>query len=157
MSDNCLALEGSGLVLRRPDTETEVRQALLALRLHLGLHMSSLHPGVTGRKSNRQESRLPPILVSVRQARELLADMSKDKFWEEAKRGAFGELVGNKQKRYLFFVNLERYARGLPLAPYSKRTPGYADTAAVRRKAARQAARNKTTGTVGKGAAEAVT
>jgi hypothetical protein len=100
--------------------------------------MSSLHNGVTGRKSGREESHLPPILVSVRQARELLAGMNKDKFWSELVRGAFGEVLGNKQKRYLYYANLKRYADNLPRAPYSKASTGiYSDSAAVRRRKAK--------------------
>ena len=131
-----------------------MRQASLVLRFGIrGAHMSSLHNGVTGRKSDRQESRLPPILVSVRQARELLAGMNRDTFWSELVRGAFGEVLGNKQKRYLYYENVKRYADNLPRAPYSKTSTGiYSDSAAVRRKAAR----NKTTGPVGKGSGAAV-
>jgi hypothetical protein len=100
--------------------------------------MSELHPGVTGRKIARQsDSRLPPILVSVAQARELLACMNKDKFWSELVRGAFGEVLGDKRKRYLYYEGVKRYADNLERAPYSKRTPGiYADSAAVRRRKA---------------------
>jgi hypothetical protein len=144
-----------------------MHQASLVLRFVFGVHMSSLHNGVTSsRKSDRQD-RLPPILVSVRQARELLANMSKDKFWEEVKRGALGELVGSRVKRFLFYENVKAYARALPLAPYSVKTPGNSkavrqtELAPVvgkggRRKSEHKAARNKTTERVGKGSGAAV-
>jgi len=42
--------------------------------------------------------------------------MCHDKFWAEAKRGAFGKAVGPKQKRFWFYENLKRYADNLKSA-----------------------------------------
>jgi hypothetical protein len=85
--------------------------------------MPALHPGTTGRKSDQQLS-TPPIIVSVRQAKALLGNMSHDRFWRLATQGAFGEIVGNKQKRYLYYVGIKSYADNLARAPYSKKIEG---------------------------------
>jgi hypothetical protein len=77
----------------------------------------SSHNGVTGHKSDH--SRLEPILVSVAQARALLADLSKDKFWAEVTAGKFGEILGTPTKRFLYYKNVKAYADNLPRAPYS--------------------------------------
>ena len=82
--------------------------------------MSDLHPDTIGRKTG-QQSDIPPILVSVRQARSLLANMCRDKIWQEIKRGALGEVVGTRQKRFLYFENVKRYADNLKRAPYSQK------------------------------------
>jgi hypothetical protein len=132
----------------------------------LVLHMASLHPGVTGRKSDRQsDSCLPPILVSVRQARALLADMSKDKLWSEITAGKLGEILGTPTKRFLYYKNVKAYADNLPRAPYSVsdskagRQTGWAPVVGKGggKAARRKAARNKTTGSVGKGSGEVAT
>ena len=103
--------------------------------------MSELHPHTSGRKAGSTSSRsagrkassdfplVPPILVSVREACRLLG-ICRDKFWAEAKRGAFGEIVGTKQKRYLFYRNLERYAANLERAPYSSKKKSELETVA---------------------------
>jgi hypothetical protein len=60
-----------------------------------------------------QSPTLPPLLVSTKQARQLLANMCPDKFWLEAKRGAFGKRFGPKQKRLWRYENIRRYAENL--------------------------------------------
>jgi hypothetical protein len=64
---------------------------------------------------------LPPILVSTKQARQILGNMCADKFWQEAARGAFGKRVGPKQKRFWFYKNLEAYAAGLARQSHSQK------------------------------------
>jgi hypothetical protein len=85
----------------------------------------SVRPGAnaTSRKPRRQSEFPPlaPILVSVKQAKALLGNMSHDRFWRLATAGAFGPLMGNKQKRYLYYKNLVAYADNLARAPYSKK------------------------------------
>jgi hypothetical protein len=70
------------------------------------------HPGVTGRKSDQSESSAP-LLVDVREARRLLGGMTKNKFWELARAGAF-ELVGSERKRFVVVASLTRYVDRLP-------------------------------------------
>ena len=80
--------------------------------------MHQVSPGVTGRKSGPVQSTkllpstVPPLLVSVMEARRLLG-MSKNKFWLEARAGKF-EIVGSERKRYVVFKSLQRYVDGLP-------------------------------------------
>ncbi|MGA8698845.1 MAG: hypothetical protein WB689_34440 [Xanthobacteraceae bacterium] len=69
-----------------------------------------------------QSAPLTPILVSTRQARELLANMCPDKFWIEAKRGKFGKRIGPPNKRYWYYENIRRYADSLAREPHSKKT-----------------------------------
>jgi hypothetical protein len=76
--------------------------------------MTELCPGVTGRKSGQTEipSNLP-LLVDVREARRMLGDMSKNRFWELARSGAF-ELVGSERKRFVVVASLTAYVARLP-------------------------------------------
>jgi hypothetical protein len=76
------------------------------------------HTGVTGRKSDQSSKSLPPLaspllLVSVLVARQMLGGMSKNKFWELARGGAF-ELVGSERKRFVVVASLHRYVAELP-------------------------------------------
>jgi hypothetical protein len=76
--------------------------------------MTQLSPRVTGRKSG--QTGIPsnlPLLVDVREARRMLGDMSKNKFWEEARLGKF-ELVGSDRKRFVVVASLKRYVDRLP-------------------------------------------
>ena len=76
--------------------------------------MPALDPGVTGRKPGQSERlSTPPLLVDVREARRLLGDMSKNRFWELARSGAF-ELVGSERKRFVVVASLARYVDRLP-------------------------------------------
>jgi len=70
----------------------------------------------------RDSPELTPILVSVRQARALLGEMCADTFWQKATRGDFGELVGTKRKRYVYYAGVKRYADNLARAPYSRKS-----------------------------------
>jgi hypothetical protein len=56
----------------------------------------------------------PPLIVSTAEARRLLGNMCADRFWVEARNGAFGELLGSKRKRYVRYENLQRYIESLP-------------------------------------------
>jgi hypothetical protein len=73
------------------------------------------HPSITGLKAGQTEtpSNLPPLLVDVREARRLLGDMSKNRFWELARAGAF-ELVGSERKRFVVVASLHRFVERLP-------------------------------------------
>ena len=80
----------------------------------MGFLMTALQPGVTGLKSSPSElPSTPPLLVDVREARRLLGGMTKNKFWELARTGAF-ELVGSERKRFVVVASLERYVDELP-------------------------------------------
>lgn len=79
--------------------------------------MSALHPGITGKKAGspksydiplQQMAQPPPLLVSVVEARRILGNMSRGKFWAEAKLGKF-ELVGSERKRLVVVASLHRY------------------------------------------------
>jgi hypothetical protein len=86
------------------------------------------HPGVTGRKPGRPvqtNTLLPPsmepLLVSVLVARQMLGGMSKNKFWELARSGAF-ELVGSERKRMVVVSSLRRFVDQLPRRDAPART-----------------------------------
>jgi hypothetical protein len=66
-----------------------------------------------------------PVLVSVRDARRMLANMSHNRFWELAAQGEF-EITGTKRKRQVFVRSLEAYAERQPRAEYSRPTAGAA-------------------------------
>lgn len=53
-----------------------------------------------------------PLIVSTREARRLLADMGKNKFWRLAKEGEF-DLVGTRAKRFVTMASLEAYLQRL--------------------------------------------
>lgn len=76
--------------------------------------------GTASRKSDQQN--IQPILCSMRQARTLLGGMAHNRFWRLATQGAFGEIVGSKTKRYLYYAGLKRYADELERAPYSRKS-----------------------------------
>jgi hypothetical protein len=72
-------------------------------------------PNVTGRKYPAQTlpaSPQPPLLVDVIEARRMLGNMSKNKFWALARAGAF-ELVGSERKRFVVVASLHRYVANL--------------------------------------------
>jgi hypothetical protein len=78
------------------------------------------HPGITSRKPSRpvqSNTLLPapmePLIVSVQVARQMLGGMSKNKFWELARSGAF-ELVGSERKRMVVVASLHRFVDELP-------------------------------------------
>jgi hypothetical protein len=74
----------------------------------------TIHPGITGHISGHTETPSnPPLLVDVREARRLLGDMSKNRFWELARSGAF-EIVGSTRKRFVVVASLKRYVDRLP-------------------------------------------
>ena len=75
--------------------------------------MTELFPGVTGRKGQIEPPSNLPLLVDVREARRMLGDMSKNKFWEEARAGKF-ELVGSERKRFVVVASITRYVDRLP-------------------------------------------
>lgn len=54
------------------------------------------------------ESDLPPLLVSVKQARRLLGGIGNGLFWKLVKRGEF-ELVGTERKRWVVVASLNAY------------------------------------------------
>jgi hypothetical protein len=56
---------------------------------------------------------LEPLIVSVKQARQLLGGCGNNKFWQLAKSGAF-ELVGSERKRFVTVTSLKRYVANLP-------------------------------------------
>jgi len=60
-----------------------------------------------------------PVLVSVRDARRMLANMSHNRFWELAAQGEF-EITGTKRKRQVFVRSIESYAERQPRAKYSR-------------------------------------
>ncbi len=51
---------------------------------------------------------IKPLLVSVRQAREMLGGASNNRFWALDKSGEF-ELVGTERKRWVVVESLEAY------------------------------------------------
>jgi len=51
---------------------------------------------------------LKPLLVSVRQARELLGGASNNRFWRLVKDGEF-ELIGSVRKRWVVVSSIEAY------------------------------------------------
>jgi hypothetical protein len=66
------------------------------------------------RSSNSElPSNLPPLLVDVKQARQMLGNMSRNKFWALAKAGAF-ELVGSERKRFVVVTSLRAFVDQLP-------------------------------------------
>jgi hypothetical protein len=81
--------------------------------------MSGLHPGITGRKTRQPSPKpqlpppLPPLLVDVLEARRMLGNISKNKFWEIARHGEI-ELVGSERKRFAVVASLQRYVDKLP-------------------------------------------
>ena len=75
--------------------------------------MTELFPGVTGRKGQIEPPSNLPLLVDVREAGRMLGDMSKNKFWEEARAGKF-ELVGSERKRFAVVDLMKRYVDLLP-------------------------------------------
>jgi hypothetical protein len=56
---------------------------------------------------------IEPLLVSVKEARRLLANCSNNRFWQLAKAGAF-ELVGSDHKRFVTTESLKRYVANMP-------------------------------------------
>jgi hypothetical protein len=60
-----------------------------------------------------------PVLVSVRDARRMLANMSHNRFWELAAQGEF-EICGTKRKRQVFVRSLEDFAERQQRAEYSR-------------------------------------
>ena len=56
---------------------------------------------------------LEPLIVSVKEARRLLANCSNNRFWQLAKAGAF-ELVGSDHKRFVTIESLKRYVANMP-------------------------------------------
>jgi hypothetical protein len=71
------------------------------------------HPSVTGRKSGQDQAlSTAPLLVDVREARRLLGNMSRNKFWEQAKLGKF-DLVGGPKKKWVVVASLHRYVDDL--------------------------------------------
>src|SRR6516162_5547424 len=60
-----------------------------------------------------------PVLVSVRDARRMLANMSHNRFWELAAQGEF-EITGTRRKRQVFVRSIESYAERQPRAEYSR-------------------------------------
>jgi hypothetical protein len=76
--------------------------------------MPALDPGITGRKSGQtQVSPNLRLLVDVKEARRMLGNMSKNKFWQLAATGAF-ELVGTEHKRFVVVSSLMAYVDRLP-------------------------------------------
>jgi hypothetical protein len=62
--------------------------------------------------SSQFQTDLPPLLVSVRKARELLGGIGNNKFWQLAKRGEL-ELVGTERKRFVVVTSIESYVAKL--------------------------------------------
>jgi hypothetical protein len=58
---------------------------------------------------------LKPLIVSVKQARLLLGNISHQKFWQLAREGHF-ELLGTKAKRYVSMASIEGYVARMPRA-----------------------------------------
>jgi hypothetical protein len=56
---------------------------------------------------------MEPLIVSVQVARQMLGGMSKNKFWDLARDGAF-ELVGGERKRFVVVASLRRFVDELP-------------------------------------------
>ncbi len=51
---------------------------------------------------------IKPLIVSVRQARQLLGGASNNRFWRLVKAGEL-ELIGSKRKRWVLVESLEAY------------------------------------------------
>jgi hypothetical protein len=62
---------------------------------------------------------IKPLLVSVRDARALLGNLSHNKFWAIAATGEF-EILGTRAKRYVTTKSIEAYIARLERAPYSR-------------------------------------
>jgi hypothetical protein len=72
--------------------------------------MDTIPPSVTGRKvgSPHRKTEPPPLLVDVREARRLLGNMSRNKFWAEVKLGKI-QLVGGPKKKWAVVASLHEY------------------------------------------------
>jgi hypothetical protein len=53
---------------------------------------------------------LQPLIVSVRQARQLLGGASNNRFWDIVRTGAL-ELLGNERKRWVTVASIENYIK----------------------------------------------
>jgi hypothetical protein len=69
-----------------------------------------------------------PVLVSVTDARRMLANMSHNHFWKLAAQGEF-EITGTPRKRLVFVRSLEAYAERQPRVEYSRPARAPADAA----------------------------
>lgn len=76
-----------------------------------------------------EHKQLKPLIVSVKQARQLLGNLSHQKFWRLVREGHF-ELLGSKAKRYVtmasieaYVAKMERYVARLPANTASAETP----------------------------------
>jgi hypothetical protein len=61
-----------------------------------------------------------PLVVRVKTARLMLANMGHRKFWEEAARGEF-EIIGHERLRLVTVQSLEDYIQRQPRAVYSRK------------------------------------
>lgn len=74
--------------------------------------------------SSEVQPNLRPLLVSVRQARQILGGCGNNKFWALVKAGEI-ELIGSARKRWVTVASLDAYvARQLEVAKAEGPSPG---------------------------------
>ena len=67
-------------------------------------------------KQTKTTPHLPPLLVSVKEARRLLGGIGNNTFWSLAKVGTF-DLVGSERKRFVTVASLNDYVARMPRRP----------------------------------------